>query len=96
LFPRGAAAVGELLEMCADDRAAHRYGGPTLVAGMVKLAGPVAPAGLAVAATAITRRANRLLMPAHPGALRWHRATAWATIAVTVAAPVVVNLICRH
>ncbi len=96
LFPRAADAVGELLEMCADDLAARRHGGRTLVAGMVKLAGPVAPAGLGVAASAITRRANRLLIPAHPGSLRCHRATAWATIAVTVAAPVVVNLICRH
>lgn len=96
LFPRGAAAVGELLEMCADDTAARRHGSRTLVAGMIKLAGPVAPAGLAVAATAVARRANRLLVPARAGSLRRHQLLAWSTIAVTAGAPVVINLICHH
>lgn len=96
LFPRGAAAVGELLEMCADDVAARRHGTRTLVAGMIQLAGPVAPAGLAVAATAVARRANRLLVPARSGSLRRHQLLAWSTIAVTAGAPVVINLICQH
>ncbi|MCV7131383.1 M56 family metallopeptidase, partial [Mycobacterium hodleri] len=52
LFTRGAAAVAELLEMCADDRAARRHGPRPLVAGMLALASPPPPAGgLAVAAT---------------------------------------------
>lgn len=96
LFPRGAAAVGELLEMCADDTAARRHGSRALVAGMLELAGPVQPAGLAVGATAIAVRANRLLVPAGRGSVRRHRFLAWATIAVTAGAPVVINLICHH
>lgn len=96
LFPRGAAAVGELLEMCADDTAARRHGGRVLVAGMLELAGPVQPAGLAVGATAIAVRANRLLVPAGRGNLQRHRLMTWATIAVTAGAPVVVNVICHH
>lgn len=96
LFPRGAAAVGELLEMCADDTAARRHGSRALVAGMLELAGPVQPAGLAVGASAIAVRANRLLVPAGRGSLQRHRLLAWATIAVTAGAPVVINLICHH
>lgn len=96
LFPRAAAAVGDLLEMCADDTAAQRHGGRALVAGMLELAGPVRPAGLAVGATAIALRANRLLAPAGRGSLRRHRLVAWLTIAVTAGTPVVINLICHH
>ncbi len=98
LFTRGAVAVGELLEMCADDAAARRYGSRPLIEGMMMLAGP-APrgvAGLAVAATAVFVRANRLLEPG----LRWtrwrHQLLMSATIALTVTAPVVVNMICHH
>lgn len=96
LFPRGAAAVGELLEMCADDTAARRHGSPALVAGMLELAGPVQPAGLAVGATATAVRANRLLAPARRGSLRCHRLLAWTTIAVTAGAPLAISLICHH
>jgi Zn-dependent protease with chaperone function len=96
LFPRGAAAVSALLEMCADDTAARRHGSRALVAGMLELAGPVQPAGLAVGATAIAVRANRLLVPAGQGSLFRHRMLAWATIAATAGAPLVINLICHH
>lgn len=96
LFPAGAAAVGELLEMCADDTAARRHGSRALVTGMLELAGPVQPAGLAVGATAVAVRANRLLVPARRGSLRRHRLLAWTTIAVTAGAPLVINLICHH
>lgn len=96
LFPRGAEAVGELLEMCADDTAARRHGSRALVAGMIELAGPVQPAGLAVGATAIAVRANRLLVPAGRGSLQRHRLLVWVTIAVTACAPVVINVICHH
>lgn len=96
LFRRGVAAVGDLLEMCADDTAARRHSSRALVAGMLELAGPVQPAGLAVGATAIAVRANRLLIPAGRGSLRRHRLLAWATIVVTAGAPVAINLLCHH
>lgn len=96
LFTRGAVAVGELLEMCADDAAARTHGARPLVAGMVMLAAPVPAAGLGVAATGVAVRANRLLTPAHRGA-RWCHQLAMATmIAGLISTPVIVNLVCRH
>lgn len=96
LFPRAAAAVGELLEMCADDTAVRRHGSRALVAGMIELAGPVQAAGLGVGASAIAVRANRLLVPPRRGSVRGHRVLTWATIAATAGAPIVINLICHH
>lgn len=97
LFTRGAAAVAELLEMCADDRAARRHGPRPLVAGMLALASPLPPVGgLAMAATATAARARRLLDPACRSARWGHRVATSATIAATIGAPVVVNVLCHH
>jgi len=97
LFTRGAGAVAELLEMCADDRAARRHGPRSLVAGMLALAAPPPPAGgLAVAATATAARAHRLLVPARPSTRWCHRVATSAVIAAMIAAPVVVNVLCHH
>jgi Zn-dependent protease with chaperone function len=97
LFTRGAAAVAELLEMCADDSAARRHGPRPLVAGMLTLASPSPPAGgLAVAATATAARAHRLLEPACQSKRWCHRVVTSAVIAATIAAPVVVNVLCHH
>jgi Zn-dependent protease with chaperone function len=97
LFTRGACAVAALLEMCADDQAARRHGPRPLVAGMLALAGPLPhPAGLAVAATATAARAHRLMAPAHRGTRWCHQLSASAAIAATVAAPIVVNVLCHH
>ena len=97
LFTRGAVAVAELLEMCADDRAASRYGPRSLVAGMLALASPLPPAGgLAMAATATAARARRLLDPANRSTRWCHRVATSATIAATIAVPVVVNVLCHH
>ena len=97
LFTRGAAAVAELLEMCADDTAARRHGPRPLVAGMLALASPLPPSGgLAVAATATAARARRLLDPAGRSTRWCHRVAISATIAATIGAPVVVNVLCHH
>lgn len=97
LFTRGAAAVAELLEMCADDTAARRHGPRPLVAGMLALASPLPPSGgLAVAATATAARARRLLDPAGRSTRWCHRVATSATIAATIGAPVVVNVLCHH
>jgi Zn-dependent protease with chaperone function len=98
LFTRGAVAVGDLLEMCADDTAARRHGTRPLVAGMIMLAGPLPhlAGGLAVAATAVFLRANRLLDPAHRGPRRCHQLLVATYIAAIVSAPVIVNLLCQH
>jgi Zn-dependent protease with chaperone function len=98
LFTRGAEAVGELLEMCADDSAARRHGTQPLIAGMIMLAGPLPchAGGLAVAATAVIARANRLLDPAHCGTRWCHQLLVSATMTVTVTAPIVINVLCHH
>lgn len=97
LFTRGAAAVGDLLEMCADDTAVRRHGRSELVAGMITLAGPVVPVvGLAVASTAVAVRAHRLLAPVRGGRLWAHQVLVCTATALMVAVPVVVNAICHH
>jgi hypothetical protein len=98
LFARSAAAVAELLEMCADDAAARSHGTRPLVAGMILLAGQATSVagGLAVADTAVFARATRLLDPAHRGTRWGNRLLVAGIIALTVSAPVVVNVLCHH
>jgi Zn-dependent protease with chaperone function len=97
LFRRGAATVADLLEMCADDAAARRFGTRPLLAGLLTLAGPQRlPAdGLAAAGTAVLARAVRLADPAQPG-MQWRQRIALgATMASTVSAPAVIDLLCH-
>lgn len=66
LFTAGAAEIARLVEMCADDAAARRHGGRTVVSALLALsAGPAlsAPA-LGASATGVVERAERLLVPA--------------------------------
>ena len=66
LMTQGATEVSRILEMCADDAAARRFGHRTLLAGLMSLAG-AAPAGsLGVADVAVLSRAERLAVPATP------------------------------
>jgi Zn-dependent protease with chaperone function len=97
LFRIGAAAVADLLEMCADDAAARRFGTRPLLVGLLTLAGPQRlPAdGLAAAGTAVLARALRLADPARPG-MQWRQRIALgATMATTVTAPAVIDLLCH-
>jgi Zn-dependent protease with chaperone function len=97
LFRSGAAAVADLLEMCADDVAARRFGTRPLLAGLLTLAGPQRlPAdGLAAAGTAVLARALRLADPARPG-MQWRQRIALgATMVSTVGAPAVIVLLCH-
>jgi Zn-dependent protease with chaperone function len=97
LFRSGAAAVADLLEMCADDVAARRFGTRPLLAGLLTLAGPQRmPAdGLAAAGTAVLARALRLADPARPG-MQWRQRIALgATMVSTVGAPAVIDLLCH-
>ena len=66
--------------------------------GLLTLAGPHPPLadGLAAAGTAVVARATRLAEPARPGA-RWRQRLALAaTMAVTLAAPALIELLCHH
>ena len=97
LFRSGAAAVADLLEMCADDVAARRFGTRPLLVGLLTLAGPQRlPAdGLAAAGTAVLARALRLADPARP-AMQWRQRIALgATMVSTVGAPAVIDLLCH-
>jgi hypothetical protein len=97
LFRIGAAAVADLLEMCADDAAAQQFGTRPLLAGLLTLAGPQRlPAdGLAAAGTAVLARALRLADPARPG-MQWRQRVALgATMVSTIGAPAVIDLLCH-
>jgi Zn-dependent protease with chaperone function len=65
LFEAGAAAIGRLVEMRADDVAVRRHPGPTLVAALLALAGvgPLPGAALAASGVGIADRVERLLSP---------------------------------
>lgn len=97
LFRIGASAVADLLEMCADDAAARRFGTRPLLAGLLTLAGPQRmPAdGLAAAGNAVLARALRLADPARPGTQWRQRIALGATMASTISAPAVIDLLCH-
>jgi len=69
LFTGAASEVARLAEMCADDVAARRHGGDTVVGALLALTlGPAAPArppalALSAAAVGVADRVERLLFP---------------------------------
>jgi Zn-dependent protease with chaperone function len=68
LFSAGAAAIGRLVEMRADDVAARRHPGSTLVAALLALSGIETIPGAAFAASGVgvVDRVERLLTPPDP------------------------------
>lgn len=63
LMTRGAIDVARLLEMCADDAAARRFGEHTLLTGLMALAGATPVQALGAADVALLNRAERLALP---------------------------------
>lgn len=98
LFRRAAEVVAELLEMCADDTAARRHGTRPLLGGLLTLAGPHPPLaeGLAAAGTAVVARAARLASPAAAGTQWRSRVVLAATMALTLSAPALIELLCHY
>lgn len=98
LIRSGADSVAALLEMCADDTAARSVGTPSLLSGLLTLAGPNAPLpeGLSAASTAVVARAIRLATPARRSAQWRQRVGLAATMMVTVTAPAFIELLCHH
>ncbi|WP_109530166.1 MULTISPECIES: M56 family metallopeptidase [Nocardia] len=83
----GSVEIGRLLEMCADDRAAHSHGPASLLGGLLALldAGAPAPAGaLHAAGTAVLARAERLVAPVGVVARARNRTALLGVIATTV------------
>lgn len=90
LMRQGATEVPRLLEMCADDASARRYGSAPLLSGLITLC-RAAPAGsLAAADVAVLARAERLAVPTADPAIARARAALTSVVAVMVAGPVMI------
>ncbi|ARQ62685.1 MULTISPECIES: M56 family metallopeptidase [Mycobacteroides] len=63
LITAGAIEVPKLLEMCADDAAAHHHGRTALLSGLLDLADTTPAPALGAANVAVLSRAQRLLTP---------------------------------
>ncbi|SCX29775.1 M56 family metallopeptidase [Mycolicibacterium fluoranthenivorans] len=64
LFAWAPGEVARLLEMCADDAAAHRFGERALLDGLMALVGAAPASALGAADIAVLHRAGRLADPA--------------------------------
>ena len=104
LFSRGAAEVGRLAEMAADDAASRTSGRPALVAALLAIATgtavptegipgrPALPRGaLAAAAHAVPARVERLLRPTSPATSAACTAALTVALALLAAAPLVLT-----
>jgi Zn-dependent protease with chaperone function len=98
LFARAHDSVAELLEMCADDAAARSVGSRPLLAGLLTLAGQSSPLveGLAAAGSAVAVRAVRLATPSRRHIQFSHRLSLGAAMAVMLAAPALIEVLCHH
>ncbi|MBF6591707.1 MAG: M56 family metallopeptidase [Ktedonobacterales bacterium] len=69
LFTQGSAEIARLAEMCADDVAARRHSGDTVVGALLALALPSPPTpalALGAAGLGVAERVERLLVPPNP------------------------------
>jgi Zn-dependent protease with chaperone function len=99
LMARSVSAVAELLEMCADDAAARRYGIDPILGGLLAMAAPhqtIPAEGLAAASTAVAARAMRLVQPARGGAKWGQRLMLALIITMMLGAPALIELLCHH
>ncbi len=102
LFTDGAAAIARLTEMAADDAAARRHGGDTVVGALLALTAPsrsatgmsaVLPAAaLGAAGPGVADRVERLLFPPNPAQLRRARGVAAGALLLGPAATALVML----
>jgi Zn-dependent protease with chaperone function len=87
LITEGAAQVSRLLEMCADDVAARRYGSHALLSGILALSGTTPAPALGAADVAVLARAERLTAPhAH---LARSRAALTSTVTMMAVGPLI-------
>jgi Zn-dependent protease with chaperone function len=87
LMREGVAQVSRLLEMCADDASARRYGKAPLLSGLMALC-RTAPAGvLAAADVAVLERAERLATPQADQVVARARAALAGMVAVLLTGP---------
>lgn len=88
LITRGALDVARLLEMCADDAAARRFGEHTLLTGLMALAGATPAQALGAADVALLNRAERLALPPAPWTRLGSRAGLFGAMTVIALAPI--------
>lgn len=98
LMTKGAAGIGRLLEMCADDVAARRHGRRTLLEALLRLSGvaPVPPGALSASGVGVLARAERLAeRPVHA-----HRAgiqlMLGAVVVLATTGPATTTLLAAH
>lgn len=101
LMTRGASDVARLLEMCADDSAARRFGEHTLLTGLMTLAGATPAQALGAADVALLNRAERLALPPTLWTRLGARAGLFGAMTVIALAPITTfalgasGLLCR-
>lgn len=95
LFTQGTAEIARLAEMCADDVAARRHSGDTVVGALLALALPAMPPpapALSAAGLGVADRVERLLDPPDPTRAWLHQGAALCALLIgplTIAALVV-------
>jgi len=93
LFRCAAEQVSMLLELCADDTAARRYGREPLLGGLLALSGVTPRAGLAAAAVGVLDRIARLHAAPDPAMALRSRAVLGSTAVAIAAGPVVIAML---
>jgi Zn-dependent protease with chaperone function len=89
LITEGADQVSRLLEMCADDVAARRYGRDPLLSGLLALSGVIPAGALGAADVAVLARVQRLAAPRAQLSLARSRAALAAIVTVMATGPLV-------
>jgi Zn-dependent protease with chaperone function len=89
LFREGVTQVSRLLEMCADDASAHRYGRAPLLSGLMALCRTAPVGALAAADVAMLERAERLAVPQPGPVIARARAALTGVVAALIAGPFV-------
>ncbi len=95
LFSDGSLEIARLLEMCADDKAAHHHGPGPVVGALLALAGPQpAPAhALGAADPTALARAQRLALPSRPVCAALTGAALAAVLLVLLIGPILATVL---
>jgi beta-lactamase regulating signal transducer with metallopeptidase domain len=91
LITQGAEHVSRLLEMCADDAAARRFGRTALLTGLLAMTGAAPVGALGAADVAVLARAQRLTESSANSVLTRRTAALISTVAMMAAGPLLVT-----
>lgn len=95
LITTGAAEIARLLEMCADDSAARRYGPRTVLGALIALSGtaPIPAGALGATGLGVLARAERLAEPPRPTQRARMRLLLGALVLLLLTGPVLTSLL---